>query len=131
MLRELQEKENENLLTIFLRNKSLAESVFETQELLDFNNGLTLEVADLRRLHEERSQKFDEISVSKQEQESENYNLRNRKLIVEEQKTERRNLLALNKKQEKIISKGLRNWKNNRPKLIRKSKKLKLNYGRE
>ena len=101
LLRELREKENENLLTILLKNKSLAESVFETQELLDFNNGLTSEVTNLRRLHEERSRKFDEISASKQGQESENYNLKNRKLIVEDQKTERRNLLTLNKKQEK------------------------------
>ena len=91
------------MLIILLKNKSLAESVFETQELLDFNNGLTLEVASLRRLHEERSQKFSEISTSKQKQESENYNLRNRKLIVEEQKTERQTLLTLNKKQEKIF----------------------------
>jgi len=101
LLRELREKENESPLVILLKNQSLVESVSETQKLLDLNNGLTVEVANLRRLHEERSQKLGEISAGKQEQESENYNLRNRKVIVEGQKTERQTLLTLNKKQEK------------------------------
>lgn len=102
LLRELREKENENFLIILLKNQSLAESVSEAQNLLNLNNGLTLELTALRQLHEERSQKLDEISKKKSEQELENSNLRNRKLIIGDQKAERQNLLALNKKQEKI-----------------------------
>lgn len=102
LLRELREKESENFLAILLRNQSLAESVSEVQNLLNLNNSLTLELTNLRQLHEERSQKLEEISQKKSEQELENSNLRNRKLIVEDQKAEQQNLLALNKKQEKI-----------------------------
>jgi murein DD-endopeptidase MepM/ murein hydrolase activator NlpD len=102
LLRELREKENENFLIILLRNQSLAESVSEAQNLLNLNNGLTLEMTNLRQLHEERSQKLDEISQKKSEQELENSNQRSRKLIVEDQKTERQSLLTLNKKQERV-----------------------------
>lgn len=102
LLRELREKENENFLIILLKNQSLAESVSEAQNLLNLNNGLTLELTALRQLHEERSQKLNEISRKKSEQELENFNQRNRKLIIEDQKAERQNLLALNKKQEKV-----------------------------
>lgn len=102
LLRELREKENENFLVILLKNQSLAESVSEVQNLLNLNNGLTLELTNLRQLHEERSQKLDEISQKKSEQELENSNQQNRKLIIGDQKAERQNLLALNKKQEKI-----------------------------
>lgn len=102
LLRELREKENENFLIILLKNQSLAESVSEAQNLLNLNNGLTLELTALRQLHEERSQKLNEISQKKSEQELENFNQRNRKLIIGDQKAERQNLLALNKKQEKV-----------------------------
>lgn len=102
LLRELQEKENESLLIVFLKNQSLTQSISETQKLIDINTGLTSEVSYLQGLHEERSQKLNETLSKRQEQELENYNLKNRKLIVGDKKTERQNLLKQTKSQEKI-----------------------------
>ncbi|MFA5084284.1 MAG: peptidoglycan DD-metalloendopeptidase family protein [Candidatus Paceibacterota bacterium] len=100
LLRELNEKENEGLLSIILRNKSLADSISETQNLIDLNTSLATEVATLRQLHDERTQKLDEVSQKKQGQESAKVNSQNQKLIVQDQKVERQSLLNINKKQE-------------------------------
>ncbi len=102
LLRELNEKESEGILNILLKNKSLADSISETQNLVDLNTSLTTEVATLRQLHTERSQKLDEVSRKKQNQEAAKDDSQNRKLIVQDQKSERQNLLAVNKKQEGV-----------------------------
>lgn len=102
LLRELQEKEKDSPLIIFLKNQSLADNVSETQQLFALNSSLSEEINDLRQLRQEGAQKLDSAAAKKSEQEKENFNLKNKKVIVEEQKQERQGLLSLNKKQEKI-----------------------------
>ncbi|MDP3052515.1 MAG: peptidoglycan DD-metalloendopeptidase family protein [bacterium] len=99
LLRELNEKEGEGILNILLKNKSLTDTISETQNLLDLNTNLATEVATLRQLHDERFQKLGDVSQKEQNQEAAKADSQNRKLIVQDQKAEQQNLLAVNKKQ--------------------------------
>lgn len=102
LLRQLNEEQKESILVIFLKNKSLVDSVSETQRLVDLNTGLTAKALVLKQLHEERSEKLGEISDKKDEQELNKANLEYRKVIVQDQKSERQSLLKANKTQEKV-----------------------------
>lgn len=104
LLRELYEKDNEGTLVALLKNKSLAETFLEQQSLSNLNNGLSIEVESLKKLHGELDGKFQATSGKKQRIESENKNLKNRKFIVEDQKSGRQSLLAQTKNQEKLYN---------------------------
>ena len=102
LLRELQKKDMENALVIILKNKSIAESVDEVQNIVDINSGLSDQVGDLQILNDELSNKLSDRSTKKVKVELENKNLKNRKVILQDQKTERQSLLTQTKNQEKI-----------------------------
>ncbi len=101
LLRELQRKSEETVLTSFLRSKSLAEAVTEAQSIVDLNSGLSDEVTKLKDLNDQLSQKLADISGKKSDMELENKNLKYRKQITETQKTDRQTLLQQTKNQEK------------------------------
>lgn len=103
LLQALQEKNNEEALIILLKNKSLAESMSESQAIMDFNIGLSLEISELEKLKNDLKDKFDQASDKKQKIEKENQNLKYKKSINEEQKREHQTLLNLNKQNEKIL----------------------------
>jgi murein DD-endopeptidase MepM/ murein hydrolase activator NlpD len=107
LLRELNEKEKQGILTLLLKNQSLADSISEAQGLMDLNSGLATEVAALRALHDERSQKLDQVSQKKEGQESAKTHLQNQKIIVQDQKKEKQTLLVANKTQEKVYQKRI------------------------
>jgi len=107
LLRELNEKEKEGILNILLKNRSLTDSISETQTLVDLNTNLATEVATLRQFHNERTQKLDEVSNKKQNQETAKVDSQNKKLIVNDQKTEQQSLLSVNKKQESIYQRRI------------------------
>ena len=102
LLRELQKKDMENALVIILKNKSIAESVDEVQNILDINSGLSNQVSTLQILNDQLSNKLTDSSTKKNKVELENKNLKNRKVISENQKAERQSLLVQTKNQEKI-----------------------------
>lgn len=101
-LRQLQQKDNENILTILLKNNSLSDSVFEAQSLADLGTKLAVDINALKDLRVVLNGKLDEKSNKKINIEFENQNLKNRKTIVEEQKNERQKILTQTKNQEKI-----------------------------
>jgi len=100
ILRELQRKENEAPLIVFLKNKTLAESVFEIQSLNDFNNNLSLTITDLKLARGELNKSLDETVDKKQKREIENQNFKNKKIIVEEVKKDKQLFLAQTKNKE-------------------------------
>lgn len=104
LLRELYEKEKEGVLSAFLQNKSLAESFLESQSISNLNNGLSVEVANLKKLNSELDDKFQATFGKRKKIEVESQNLKGRKSIVEDQKSERQSLLAQTKNQEKVYS---------------------------
>ncbi|NCN53232.1 peptidoglycan DD-metalloendopeptidase family protein [Candidatus Wolfebacteria bacterium] len=101
-LKEIQKKDNESLLVIFLKNKSLAENLSELEQLEEINSGLANEVDELQILTNELTSKLNLTSEKKSDVEQENKNLKNKKIIASNQKVEKNNLLAQTKNQEKL-----------------------------
>lgn len=107
-LRELQEKTRESTLMIFLKNKSLAESLFETQSIDNLNQSLALEIGKLQIIKTDLSDKLDATAKRKNQIEIENRNLKNKKSITEDQKNERWELLTTTKSQERLYQQQLK-----------------------
>lgn len=105
IIQEFQQKDKESLLVIFLKNKSLEKSVFEVQNLIDLNNGLSVEVADLINTENILSNKLDETTDKKQTTEKERENLKNKKTILAGLKGDKQILFQQTKNQEKIYQK--------------------------
>ena len=106
-IQEIQKKDKETPLIIFLKNKTLAESVFETQNLLDLNTGLTNAVTDLGNTKQQLADQLNQTSEKKQEIASENSNLKNKKLILDDTKKDKQNLLQQTKNKEQLYQKSL------------------------
>ncbi len=106
-LRELQTKSDESPFIIFLKNKSLAESVFEIQGLTDLSDKLSDEIDKMQNLKIQLNEKFDDVSNKKSSKEIEGINLKNKKVISGEIKKEKENVLEQTKNQEKIYQKTL------------------------
>jgi len=102
ILQEFQKTDGETPLLIFLKNKSLADSVFEMQNLTDLNAGLKTEIDNLRKVKEEMADKLDQSANKKQLTKIENSNLKNRKVILDDVKKEKKNILVQTKSQEKV-----------------------------
>lgn len=106
-LQELQQKDSDNFLTIFLKNNSLANSVFETQGLIDFQNQLTSDIQDLKNLKNDLSGKLKVTAEKKNSKEIESNNLKYKKIIAEETKKYRQILLEQTKNSEKVYQQSL------------------------
>ena len=104
---ELQKKEDETPLTIFLKNKNLAESILEAQSLNNLSLTLTNEVGEMKILKSDMEQKKYELSDKKIAKENEAVNLKNKKLISEDIKKEKQTILEKTKNQEKIYQSQL------------------------
>jgi len=107
-LREIQKKENEPPLIIFLKNKTLTESVFEMQSLADLNNTLTSDIANLKASKIELDNALNKTANKKQAKKNESVYLKNKKSITEDVKKEKQTILSKTKNKEnnyqKIIS---------------------------
>jgi len=88
-LRELQSKGDESPLLIILKNKSLAQSVFEMQGLSDLNSALSAETNEMKEFKIQMNEKLKETSGKKKSKEIENTNLKNKKVIVEDVKNQK------------------------------------------
>lgn len=101
ILRELQKKDGETILTILLKNKSLAESISETQNIIDLNSGLSNKLTDLKDLNNQLFDKLTQSSGKKQKVEIENKTFKANKQLAQTQKTDKQSLLEQTKNQEK------------------------------
>lgn len=99
---ELQQKDRENLLLILLRNKTLAESVSETQSITTLQSDLLASAEELRDFQGDLVQKLNEEENKKAKREAEQRNLVNRQAIAESQKGVKNTVLTQTKNQEKI-----------------------------
>lgn len=99
-LRNVQEKDNENLLIVFLKSDSLADGLAKSQGILDLTDGLLDAVSDIQRIKEQITQQIEEVSNKKSTKEKESQTLKAKKAIVEDQKAERSAILKQTKNQE-------------------------------
>lgn len=111
LLKEIQKKDNETILTILLKNRSIAESLAELENLSDLNTGLSLEVTKLQNLDRELSDKLGLTSRKKQGVELEGGNLKNRRIIAANQKSEKQGLLRKTQNQEKVYAEEIESLK--------------------
>lgn len=107
IIRKIQERNNQGILFLLLRHKSLVDSAFEMQSLSDLNTSLTNEINEMRVLRGDLSEKKDESIQTKQKKEVEYVNLKYKKQIVDEVKKEKQSLLEQTKNQEKNYQKQL------------------------
>ncbi len=99
---ELQQKDNENLLIIFLKNKSLAESVSEAQNITNLNLSLAQSANELRNFQQDLIYKLSEQQSKKRHRQIERLNLINRQDILQEQKAVKKRVLFETKNQERV-----------------------------
>ncbi len=106
-LREIQKNEGEPPLIIFLKNKTLTESVFNLQSLADLNITLASDIADLKASKIELDESLNETADKKQTKENENIYLKNKKSIVEDVKRGKQVILNETKNKESNYQKIL------------------------
>ncbi len=100
-LRELQIKDDEPLLITFLKNNSLAESVFAAEGLANLSGKLSTEINEMKVLKEQLNEKLSESSKKKKNKEVENINFKNKKLIAADTQKEKQTFLSRAENQEK------------------------------
>ncbi|OGY98394.1 MAG: hypothetical protein A2681_01790 [Candidatus Liptonbacteria bacterium RIFCSPHIGHO2_01_FULL_56_18b] len=111
ILRELQTNDQDNLLVVFLKNKSLADAVLATQSLSNIKSQLSVDIAGLNNLHQELNDKLDSVGDKKAEVELHRQNLAARKSIVEDQKGSRQVVLDQTKNKESVYEQQLSDLK--------------------
>ncbi len=105
---ELQQTDNESMLFLILKNKSLSESVSTVQSILDLNNQLIKTINDLGKLRIDLNDDIAETLAKKKKIEIEQGSLMNRQEIINKQKEEKEYVLKLTKNQEKIYEQKIK-----------------------
>jgi len=103
-LRDLQERDREGTLFLLLKSKSLAESVFESQAISDLNRKLSDEVRSLTETKTALASNLSEVADKKISIEIEHKTLKNKRSISEDQKQDKKELLASTKNQQAIYA---------------------------
>ncbi|MDP3974672.1 MAG: peptidoglycan DD-metalloendopeptidase family protein [Candidatus Jorgensenbacteria bacterium] len=104
---ELQERERENLLVLFLRNQSLSDSVGELQTITALNNRLTVQIAEFRELQKLLANRINETVYTKTRTQVAQVNLASRQVIAAEVKSEKERLLEVTKSEEERYQRQL------------------------
>ncbi len=101
IIRELHLKESEDIAISFLKNLSLSESLTQINDLNDLHKALSRDVKELLLLKQALNSQLGQVSKKRSGVEQEYKTSRVRKSLVEEQRSERRSLLAMAKNQAK------------------------------
>lgn len=104
---ELQAREHENLLIMFLRNQSLSDSVGELQTITSLNNRLTMQIEEFRELQDALSNRINETARTRTHTQVAQTNLASRQAIAAEVKSEKQRLLEATKSQEELYEQQL------------------------
>lgn len=114
LLVELQKNDGRtsNLLAVFLKNGTLADSIMETQSLMNLRSQLSLDMENLVNLNHILNDKIQESGQKKSEVQLHQKNLSARKEIVTDQKETRKVILVQTKNQESTYEQQLADLKN-------------------
>jgi murein DD-endopeptidase MepM/ murein hydrolase activator NlpD len=107
ILSKIQQKENDNPLILFLKNKTLSEGILEVQSLYDLNSNLLISINELNNSKNRLEKILKETANIKQQKEIEYINLENKKEIASDLKRQKQQLLEQTKSQEKIYEKNI------------------------
>ena len=101
------DNENANLLAMFLKSKTLADGVLETQSLSNMHNQLKVDMDNLAVLNDQYQDTLKEKNGKLSQAQLRQSNLSNRKTIITNQKEEQQTILVQTKNQEAIYQKQL------------------------
>ncbi len=101
------DNENSNLLEIFLKSKTLADGILETESLSNVHNEMKIEIDNLKDLSTQYQNTLKEKDGNLSQIQVHQTNLAARKTIVAGQKEEQQTVLAQTKNQEAIYQKQL------------------------
>jgi murein DD-endopeptidase MepM/ murein hydrolase activator NlpD len=102
LFQELQRTEDESLISILLRNKSLASALSEAQAVENVRSQFSIDIIKLNQLSDDYQAKIGNLSSKKQQVALHQENLANRKVIVQDQEAERKSILEETKNQESV-----------------------------
>jgi murein DD-endopeptidase MepM/ murein hydrolase activator NlpD len=108
-LQELQRNDttNGNLLALFLKSGTLADSVFEANSILNLQNQLDADIGTLKGLNTQYNDKLQQSSDKEVQIEAQQQDLQSKKSIVLDQQQQKALLLATTKNQESVFQKQL------------------------
>ncbi len=101
------DNENANLLAMFLKSKTLADGIMETQSLTNMHNQLETDIENLTSLNDQYRDTLKKKNDKLSEAQLHQSNLSNRKTIISNQKEEQQTVLTQTKNQEAIYQKQL------------------------
>jgi len=96
------DNENSNLLEIFLKSKTLADGILETQSLFNLHNQMKIEIDSLRALSAQYQNTLKEKNIKVSGVQVHQTNLSSRKTIITNQKEEQQIILTQIKSQEAV-----------------------------
>ena len=124
LLRELYRNEKANFLVLILRHGRLTESIAEAQSLGSLREQLALDIQNLKELSGVYGTKLDNVTEKQGEIHVRQENLKNRKYIVEDKKSERESLLTVTKNKETIYEKQVEDLKEQQEKISSEIEKI-------
>ncbi len=108
LFRKMQQNESlNNPIVIFLKNKNLANSFFELQTITEFQGKLSDEISQLNKWKQALDQQIANYSDKKEQKGIEVDNIKYRKQIADDQKTEQANILKETQNKESIYQQQL------------------------
>lgn len=105
------DNENSNLLEIFLKSKTLADGILETESLSNIHNRMKIEIDNLKALSVQYQNTLKEKNSKVSDVQVHQTNLSSRKTIITNQKEEQQVVLMQTKNQEAIYQKQLADLK--------------------
>lgn len=124
ILRELQEREQEGILAVFLKHKNLSDSFSDLQNLVDLSAGLKAAIVELSGAKNELEGQLQEKFSKKDAVELETANLKNKKIIVAQSKQDKEKILQDTKNKEQSYQKIVNELKNKQTAIAQEVEKL-------
>lgn len=107
VLKQIQDKDSESVLYLFLKNKTLSDGIFESQSLADMNSTLLVKINELNQSKQNLNDLLDQTNQNKQQKEVEKGNLQNQKSIASDLRNEKSQFLQETKNKEKVYQDSL------------------------
>jgi murein DD-endopeptidase MepM/ murein hydrolase activator NlpD len=102
---ERNDSTNGNLLALFLKTGTLADSVLEANTLANLQSQLSSDIGALRDLHAQYNQEIQEGTLKQQQIAAQQEDLQAKMSLVQDQKSQEQQLLAQTKDQESVFQK--------------------------
>ncbi|MGC9599155.1 MAG: peptidoglycan DD-metalloendopeptidase family protein [Minisyncoccia bacterium] len=100
---ERNDSENGNLLALFLKSGTLADGVLEANSLLNLRAELATDIDALKELNTEYAAKIGDSTAKSDQVTAHQEDLQNKKVIVQDQQTQKQTLLKSTKNQESVF----------------------------